>query len=211
MSDLPISGLPELTAVTQNTEYAASEGGTTYKVKNSTLFPLPIVYGLFSQTGNSAVVSGTTVETTLIDGGVGGLLISANTFSIGDSFVANFAGVLNAANNEILRIRVKADSIVLLDSGAQLLPTITDNVWTMTVKFTIRQLGVAGVASIVSLGTFHYTRKNNSAVQGFSFETINNTTFDTTISNTLNVTAEWGSSNTANSIYSNIFILNKFY
>ena len=33
MPDLPISQLPELTAVTANAEYAVSQGGTTYRVK----------------------------------------------------------------------------------------------------------------------------------------------------------------------------------
>jgi hypothetical protein len=213
MSDLSISQLPELppSGITNNVEYVVALGGTTYKIKNDSIFPLPGVYGLFSQTGDSAVISGTTVESTLIDGGLGSLLISADTFMVGDTFIANFAGVLSSANNETIRIRVKADSILLLDSGLQTLPSTTNDVWTLTIKFVIRQIGGPGVASLVSLGTFHYTKKNNADVQGFSFETVNTTTFDTTISNTLDVTAQWGSSNASNSIYSNIFILNKHY
>ncbi len=54
----------------------------------------------------------------------------------------------------------------------------------------IRQIGTAGVASIVSLGSFHYTKTNNASVQGFGFNVVNNTTFNTTISNTLDVTAQ---------------------
>jgi hypothetical protein len=37
-------------------------------------------FGLFSQTGNSAPITGTTVETTLINGGVGTLTVPANSF-----------------------------------------------------------------------------------------------------------------------------------
>jgi len=37
MADLPISGLPELTAMTLNAEFVVEESGTTYKVKNSNL------------------------------------------------------------------------------------------------------------------------------------------------------------------------------
>lgn len=33
MADLPISLLPELTAITQNAEFAVAQGGTTYRVK----------------------------------------------------------------------------------------------------------------------------------------------------------------------------------
>jgi hypothetical protein len=84
-------------------------------------------------------------------------------------------------------------------------------VWSLNVDFTIRQVGGATVASIVSLGSFHYTKTNNASVQGFGFNVVNNTTFSTTIGNTLDVTLEWGSASTGNNIYSDIFILNKIY
>ena len=168
-------------------------------------------YGLFAQTGNSTPISGTTAETTLINGGVGTLTVPANGFTIGDSFRAVFGGVLNATNNQTIRIRVKSGSVILLDSGAQPISNITNNVFSFNVDFTIRQLGAAGVASIVSLGSFHYKKTVNGVVEGFAFNIINNTTFDTTISNTLDVTVQWGSNNATNSIYSDIFILNKTY
>lgn len=169
-------------------------------------------YGLFSQTGNSVTVSGTTTESTLIDGGVGTLSVPANGFSVGDTFRAIFGGVINAANNQTIRIRVKAGAITLLDSGVQSLTnSIINDIWSLNIDFTIRQIGTAGVASIVSLGSFHYTKTNNASVQGFSFNVVNNTTFDTTINNTLDITIQWGSTNNGNNIYSDIFTLNKIY
>jgi hypothetical protein len=168
--------------------------------------------GLFAQTANSTPVTATTVETTLINGGVGILTVPANGFKIGDSFRAIFGGVMNAANNQTLRIRVKAGSIVLLDSGVQSLTNaIVNDIFSLNIDFTIRQIGGVGVASIASLGTFHYTKTSNGTYQGFAFNVINNTTFNTTINNTLNVTVEWGSNNAGNSIYSDIFVLNKTY
>lgn len=211
MPNLPISQLPELTAITSNAEFAVAQAGTTYRVKNSVLAPFPTVYGLFSQTGNSVVVSGTTTESTLIDGGVGTLSVPANGFQIGDSFRADFGGVLNAGNNQTIRIRLKSGSVILADSGVQNITNITNDVWSLSVNFTIRQVGAAGVASIVTLGSFHYMKTVNATVEGFSFNTVNNTTFDTTINNTLDVTVQWGSTNILNSIYSDIFILNKIY
>ena len=211
MPNLPISQLPELTAITANAEFAVAQNGTTYKVKNSTLAPFPTVYGLFSQTGNSVVVSGTTTESSLIDGGAGTLSVPANGFSIGDSFRGDFGGILNVGNNQTLRIRLKTGSVELADSGIQPITNITNDVWSLSVNFTIRQIGAAGVASIVTLGAFHYTKTNNGTVEGFSFNTVNNTTFDTTINNTLDVTVQWGSTSVDNSIYSDIFVLNKIY
>ena len=143
---------------------------------------------------------------------MGTLTIPANGFSVGDSFRAVFGGVINANNNQNITIRVKAGSIVLLDSGAQNLgSSVINDVWSLNIDFTIRAIGAAGVASIVSLGSFHYTKTNNASVQGFGFNTVNNTTFDTTVSNALNVTAQWGTASSGNNIYSDIFILNKIY
>lgn len=167
--------------------------------------------GLFAQTANSTAITGTNVETTLINGGVGTLTVPANGFNIGDSFRAVVAGVLSAANNQTIRIKVKTGSVILLDSGLQPITNITNDVFSLNIDFTIRALGAAGVASIVSLGTFHYVKTSNSSIQGFAFNTVNNTTFDTTISNTLNITVQWGSNNAGNSIYSDIFMLSKTY
>ena len=168
--------------------------------------------GLFAQTGNSTVITGTTTESSLINGGVGTLSVPANSFKVGDSFRAVFGGVMNAANNQTIRIKTKTNGIVLLDSGVQTLTnSIINDVWSLNIDFTIRQIGGTTVASIVSLGSFHYIKTSNAATQGFAFNVINNTTFNTTINNTLDVTVQWGSNNAGNSIYSDIFILNKTY
>jgi hypothetical protein len=167
--------------------------------------------GIYAQTANSTPITGTTVETSLINGGVGTLSVPANGFAVGDSFTAILAGVLNVANNQTIQIRVKTGSVILLDSGAQPITNITNDVFSLNINFTIRQLGGPGVASIVSLGTFHYTKTSNATTQGFAFNVVNNTTFDTTILNTLDITVQWGSNNAGNSIFSDIFILNKVY
>jgi len=171
-----------------------------------------ITGGLFAQTANSTIITNTTVESSLINGGVGTLSVPANGFQVGDSFRAIFGGVMNANNNQNITIRVKAGSIILLDSGLQNLgSSVINDVWSLNIDFTIRALGAAGVASIVSLGAFHYTKTNNASVQGFGFNTVNNTTFDTTILNVLDITAQWQNASTGNNIYSDIFILNKTY
>jgi hypothetical protein len=167
--------------------------------------------GLFAQTANSVPITATTVESSLVNGGVGTMSVPANGFAVGDSFRAIVGGVLNSANNQTIRIRVKTGSVVLLDSGAQPITNITNDVFSLNVDFTVRQIGGVGVASIVSLGSFHYTKTSNASIQGFAFNVVNSTTFDTTISNTLDITVQWGSNNAGNSIFSDIFVLNKIY
>jgi hypothetical protein len=167
--------------------------------------------GLFAQTGDSVAVTATTTETTLINGGVGTLYVPANGFNVGDTFRADFAGQMSAKNGDTLRIRVKAGSVVLADSGLQTMPTTTNAVWSLSLDFTIRQLGGAGTASVVTIGNFLHVKQSNNTSQGFGFNTVNNTTFNTTIPNTLDVTVQWSSNSADNSIYSDVFVLNKVY
>jgi hypothetical protein len=207
----------ESTALTQrSTLKFAGDGVTAADSGGETVVTIPgpsatTNVGLFAQTANSTAITGTNVETTLINGGVGTLSVPANGFSVGDSFRAVVAGLLNTANNQTIRIRVKSGSVTLLDSGVQSITNITNDVFSLNVDFTIRALGTAGVASIVTLGTFHYAKTSNATVQGFAFNVVNSTTFNTTISNTLDITVQWGSNNAGNSILSDIFILNKTY
>jgi hypothetical protein len=167
--------------------------------------------GLFAQTGDSVAVTATTTETTIINGGVGTLSVPANAFQVGDTFRAHFAGQMSAKNGDTLRIRVKAGSVVLADSGVQTMPATTNAVWSLSLDFTIRQLGGAGTASVVTIGNFLHVKQSNNTSQGFGFNTVNNTTFNTTISNTLDVTVQWSSNSVENSIYSDVFVLNKVY
>jgi collagen type VII alpha len=190
----------------------AGTSGVSGTSGTSPVFPFPTVFGLYAQTADSVDITNTTTETTIIGSGVGTLTVGANQFAVGDSFRADLAGVMGAQNNETLRIRIKAGSIVLVDSGFQNLGSaISADVWSLSVNFTVRAVGAAGVASVASLGTFNFTKTNNGTVEGFSFNTLNNTTFDTTISNTLGITVEWGAANIENTIYSDIFVLNKVY
>jgi len=168
-------------------------------------------YGLFSQTGNSTpIVNGS--EGTLIDGGVGTLTVPANGFSVGDSFRADFGGIMSCKNNETITFRIKAGATVLSLSPTFTLPAITNQVWLLTINFTIRSIGPANTASIVVLAELHVLKLASGTQEGFGWNTINSTTFNTTIGNTLDVTAQWGSNTPLqNSIYSDLFVLNKIY
>lgn len=168
-------------------------------------------YGVFAQTTDSIPITATTTEGTLIDGGVGTLTVHPNGFSLGDSFQATLGGIMSAKNNDTIRIRVKSGIVVLADSGLLTLPTISNQVWSLTLMFTIRALGAAGVAVITTTGEFLILKKASGSQEGFGFNSTNNSTFNTTISNTLNITVQWSSNSALNSIYSDIFVLNKVY
>ena len=176
------------------------------------IVPSTLNYGLYAQTENSVPVTATTEELSLINGGVGSLVIPANGFSVGDSFQALFVGNISCVGTATLDIKVKTESGVLLaDTQVVNMDTATDKSWRLDINFTIREIGVAGIASIVSGGLFSYTKNSGLNFEGSNFSIVNNTTFDTTVENKLVVTAKWNTNNAGNSIYSEIFTLNKIY
>ncbi|NDC94538.1 hypothetical protein EB118_07135 [bacterium] len=168
-------------------------------------------YGLYTATSNSVPVKGTTVESSLVAPGVGSLTLPANVFKVGDSFHAKLIGHISCVNSATLDLRVKSGSILLADTTVVNMNAATNKHWEINIYFTIRSIGVAGVAALASGGLFSYTKNSGTNFEGTNFSIVNNTTFDTTISNTLNVTAQWNTNNAGNSIYSEIFILNKLY
>ena len=97
-----------------------------------------IIGGLYAQTANSTPVTGTTVETTLIDGGVGSLTVPANFFKVGDSFSVTMGGHISSVNNDTLRIKVKSGSVILGDTSTITMPQCTDKHWNLEIRFTIR-------------------------------------------------------------------------
>ena len=167
--------------------------------------------GLYTQIGASTRITNTTVETSLLDGGVGTLSVPANGFKVGDSFFAIATGHISSVNNHTLRIRIKSDGVVLADTGIITMSASTNKHWKLDVYFTVRTLGGPGVASIATGGTFFYTRNASNSFEGTNFSTETFAGFDTTVSNTLVVTAQWGQANTGDIIYSELFTLTKTY
>jgi hypothetical protein len=168
-------------------------------------------YGLYTQTSSSTPITNTTSETSLLDGGIGSLTVPANGFKLGDSFRAVLTGHISSVNNHTLHIRIKSNGSILADTGVITLPATTNKNWKLDIDFNIRQIGVAGVASIASGGSFIYNKDSNNGFEGATFSVLNTTTFNTTVNNTLVITAQWGTASTGDSIYSDIFTLTKVY
>jgi hypothetical protein len=184
---------------------------TRIDIDKYTQNPLGYLSRLYTQTNSSTPVTNTIVETSLLDGGLGTLTVPANGFKVGDSFHAVLTGHISSVNNHTLRIRVKTDGIVLADTGVITMAATTVKHWKLEIEFTVRAIGASGVARIASGGTFFYTKNASNTFEGTNFSTETITGFDTTISNTLTITAQWGQANAGDSIYSEIFTLSKTY
>lgn len=166
--------------------------------------------GLYAQTAPAMIVTGTAPQT-LINGGVGTMTVPANGFQVGDSFVAYFAGKISCVNNAILEVHVLSDGNTLADTGPMTLFATTNKNWEMFVNFTVRTIGGAGVSAIATSGRFSYNKDSGTQPESIGFFNLNNTTFDTTVSNTLNVTAQWDTGNPINQIQTEMFNLYRIY
>ena len=168
--------------------------------------------GLFAQTADSTPVVNTAVETTIVGPGVGSLTVPANGFQIGDSFTCALDGILSCGSSATLHIRIKTLSgVILADTGIIDMAAANDKSWIINLYFTIRTLGGATVASISSGGLFSYIRNGGTQFEGYVLSTVNNTTFNTTVDNTLVITAQWDPGSIGNSIVTKNFTLTKVY
>lgn len=188
---------------------AADSGGeTVVTIPGATA---PTVYGLYAQTALGTLITNTTTETSLIGTGVGSLTVPANTFKVGDSFTVKLCGPLSCANNETIRIRVKSDGTTIADAGVFPMKIATNKFFELMMDFTVTKIGIAGVAELFTNGQYSYNHNTQGEIAGNNFALISNTVFDTTVTNVLSITAEWGLAKTANKIQSQNFVLTKTY
>jgi hypothetical protein len=167
--------------------------------------------GLFSQTSDSVAVTNTTVESSLISTGVGTLSVPANGFQVGAAYIAYLSGVMSSQNNATMEIHLRSNGFILADTDPMILSATTGKFWELHVNFVIRAIGGGGVAAIVTSGRFSYNKDSGNIPESLGFSGVNNTTFDTTINNTLAVTATWGNASPSNSIQTRIFNLYRVY
>lgn len=188
---------------------AADSGGeTVVTIPGATA---PTIYGLYAQTALGSNITNTIIETSLVGTGVGSLTVPANFFSVGDSFVAKMCGLLSCANNETIHIRVKSNGVTIADAGVFSMKISTNKYFELTMDFTVTKIGAAGVAELFTNGQYSYNHNAAGEIAGNNFALISSTVFDTTVTNALTITAEWGSAKTANSIRSQNFVLTKTY
>jgi len=167
--------------------------------------------GLYAQTALSTPVVFASGETSLIGAGVGTLTVPANAFKVGDSFTAKMCGQLSCSNNSILHFRVRSNGVVIIDALEYTLATATSKFFDLILDFTITKLGAAGVGELFANGVFTYNKNASNAIEGINFGLVSNTVFDTTVSNTLTISAQWVTNNVANTIRSQNFTLTKVY
>lgn len=159
------------------------------------LLTAPPVSAAFRQTAN-ATVANTAAETTLTAAGSGSRTIPAGRLSVGSTIRIIARGVIADTGTPTLQLRVKVGATTFLDFGAVTFPTLTgSHGWELEGEIVIRTAGAGGTA--IGNGCVWV-----SVTGAPDLDTLNTATsaLDTTAAQTLDLTAQWGTANPANTI-----------
>jgi hypothetical protein len=164
--------------------------------------------GVYSESTGFTILAANTTETNLLGQGSssGSLTVPANGFTALDVYAFKASGRLSGGQNDLFTLRLKSEvnggldptitigtlAITLQDNG------LVDVWWDITADFTIRAVGAASVAYLVLSGVFRYTNTND-VVRIYGRTILENTNFDTTKSNTLQLTYQNDAVNPATS------------
>ena len=180
----------------------------------SSINGLTPVGGLSSSTSNSAILTASTAEQSILGlTFVGGRMASANSFKQGDAYTATLAGNFSSNNGDTLTLRLKggATGTTVLSSIVVPLNSSTNKYFELEINFVIRQIGVATTADLAINYDFSYNQNSGGNFQGERLCESNNTNFDTTIDNQLDITAQFSSTSANNSIETILATLGKNY
>jgi hypothetical protein len=131
-----------------------------------------------------------------------------STFTAGDTYLFRLGGTLSMISGNIL-------TVSLQDAGGNTLATLPLVAFTISggadisMYFTFKTIGGAGVASVESQTIFTYGSGTQSNAVPNAF--FNNTTIDTTAPITLSLNATWASANPGDTITINSGYLNKVF
>ena len=167
-------------------------------------------YGLAALTTNATPVNNTTSALTLLNGTIAGTLtLPANSLVVGDSFKLSLAGLINSdiSNNISISIKTLGGVVLAEFTGSSIGPSVSNSRWNLEATLTVRAIGAASTAAIATTAIL----SGGFSAPGTHFGSVNSTTFDTTVANTLVVTAQWGTASLTSFIYTQTFTLNKVY
>lgn len=149
---------------------------------------------LFTQT-QSVTVANTVTETTLIGTGVGSLVIPANTLQVGMTVKGWALGFHSAVANPNIQVRVYFGSTVVLDTGIVTSGNSTNAIWEARGFVTVRSIGVSG--TVAAQGFY---MEGQGGPNLFGMVNTSTVTIDTTASQTINMTVQWGTASASNTI-----------
>lgn len=191
----PIKLTPTSAVLLTNAESGVIEvdsAGTLYSTEASTQRKA-LVGNIYSPT-SSVTVANTLTETTLLTANP---TLPTNFFVAGKSIEIYLAGVHSAVSNPNIRIRVKLGSTTILDTTALACGNSTNALCEIKAIITCRSVGSSGTV----IGQGLYTEMGGGASSGdFPMTNTATTTINTTTTQSLSVTLEWGTASASNTL-----------
>lgn len=149
--------------------------------------------GVYSNTGGF-FFSGAVATTDLLTLGntYGTTLVPANKFNRGDIYTLKIGGQITCNNNDIFNLAIVSNfglpsECLFSNFSVTIDGPKTDDYWELEIDFSVRNIGIAGVASITTNGDFTYFN-NTSVKKGYGISQTQNSTFNTEIDNKLSIT-----------------------
>lgn len=149
---------------------------------------------IYALTANGQVQN-TTTETSVIGTGQGAALIPPELLRVGRSVHIKARGFMEVTATPTIRLRLKLNSVTILDSTAITLAAVTDGFFEFEAVLTCRVIGAGG--QITAQGAAWYGANAGSALPLISTAAIS---LDTTANQPIDLTAQWSAASADNNL-----------
>lgn len=157
---------------------------------------------IFTQTADQTIAD-TTTETTMFGTGVGTLTLPANFWTVGKTIRFEIHGDFADTGNPTAQVQVYQGATSLIDSGAITLSGLTGTEeWETHVIITCRSVGATGTLETI-IDWEYETTTGSSAIERLDVQGTT-TVIDTTASQVLDATFQWGTAAAANTLTSEV-------
>jgi hypothetical protein len=174
--------------------------GTTVQSLSSSSFP--VVTSLYSITSLATAIANTTTETSLFTGAstsTGSTRTIEAGFTAGGSiYRLRLEGTITTTGTPNLQFRIKFGSTTVGDSTAFATPNNSNGIFCIDTYLWVYSIGAAGTVRVETIGDI--SPALTGVVTLTNFRGNNQTAVDFTASQTLDVTAQWGTASVSNSI-----------
>ena len=158
---------------------------------------------MFIQTINQNV-SNTVAESSILNSGLGSLLIPANSLEPGDTIRFSLLGYHSAVANPNITVKVKFGSTVMLTTGVVASGNATNQLVQLAGLITIRAVGAVG--TITGHG---YWQELGGGINNFQMINLGVVNLDTTVNQTVDITVQWGTASGSNTVTSTNVLIEK--
>lgn len=164
---------------------------------------------LFTGTATATVGSLSTAEVSVVPTGTGSMTLAANTLIVGRSLQLAITGYCKS-NGDSITLRFKFGSTVLV-TVALATPTAltTNSPFLLTYRLTCRTVGATG--TVIGQGHFYHFDGGSAFKNAAGSATTATVTVDTTASNLVDATVQFGASSANNVINTTTAILQVLY